>query len=92
MNQQQYQNLLIIKNINTNDNYLFPLILIIISIIKMPNIIHNYKKYLELVAPEEQLREINLLIKEFNKSYLPCPNSNKKYIMINQISMLKKSC
>ena len=56
----------------------------------MPNIIHNYKKYLELVAPEEQLREINLLIKEFNKSYLPCPNSNKKYIMINQISMLKK--
>ena len=69
---------------------LFPLTLIIISIIKMPNIIHNYKKYLELVAPEEQLREINLLIKEFNKSYLPCPNSNKKYIMINQISMLKK--
>ena len=56
----------------------------------MSNIIHNYKKYLKLVAPEEQLQEINLLIKEFNKSYLSCPNSNKKYIMVNQISMLKK--
>ena len=56
----------------------------------MPNIIHNFKKYLEFFTHEEQLREINRLIKEFHKSYLPCPNSNKKYIMINQISMLKK--
>ena len=56
----------------------------------MPNIIHNFKKYLEFFTHEEQLREINRLIKEFHKSYLPCPNINKTIIMINQISMLKK--
>ena len=40
----------------------------------MPNIIHNFKRYLEFLTPDEQLREINRLIKEFNKSYLPCSN------------------
>ena len=29
----------------------------------MPNIINNFKRYLEFLAPEEQLREINRLIK-----------------------------
>ena len=28
------------------------------NIIKMPNIIHNFKRYLEFVTPDEQLREI----------------------------------
>ena len=33
----------------------------------MPNIIHNLKRYLGFLTPDEQLREINRLIKEFNK-------------------------
>ena len=56
----------------------------------MPNIINNFKRYLEFLTPEEQLREINRLIKEFNNSYLPCPNINKKFSMLNQLKILKK--
>ena len=57
----------------------------------MPNIILNFKRYLEFLTPDKQLREINRLIKEFNKSYLPCSNINKKFSMINQLNTLKKS-
>ena len=56
----------------------------------MPNIIHNFKRYLQLLIPDEQLREINRLIKEFNKSYLPCSNIDKKFSMINQLNTVKK--
>ena len=35
----------------------------------MPDAINNFKRYL---TPEEQLREINCLIKWSNRSYLPC--------------------
>ena len=56
----------------------------------MPNIIHNFKRYLQLLIPDEQLREINRLTKEFNKSYLPCSNIDKKFGMINQLNTLKK--
>ena len=49
----------------------------------MPNVINNFKRYLELLKPKEQLREINRLIKEFDKSYLPCPNINKKITMFD---------
>ena len=56
----------------------------------MPNIILNFKRYLEFLTPDKQLREINRLIKEFNKSYLPCSNINKKISMINQLNTVKK--
>ena len=56
----------------------------------MPNIILNFKRYLEFLTPDKQLREINRLIKEFNKSYLPCSNINKKISMIIQLNTLKK--
>ena len=56
----------------------------------MSNMIHNFKRYFEFVTPDEQLREINRLIKEFNKSYLPCSNINKKFSMKNQRNTLKK--
>ena len=55
----------------------------------MPKIINNFKIYLEFLTPEEQLREINRLIKEFNKSYLPCSNINKKFSMLNQLKIFK---
>ena len=58
-----------------------------INIIKMPNTINNFKIYLEFLIPEEQLREINCLIKEFHKSYLPCPNINKKFSTLNQLKI-----
>ena len=56
----------------------------------MPKIINNFKIYLEFLTPEEQLREINRSIKEFNKSYLPCSNINKKFSMLNQLKIFKK--
>ena len=55
----------------------------------MPKIINNFKIYLEFLTREEQLREINRLIKEFNKSYLPCSNINKKFSMLNQLKIFK---
>ena len=56
----------------------------------MPNIIHKFKRYLEFLTPDEQLCEINSLIKEFNKTHLPSSNINKKFSMINQLNALKK--
>ena len=56
----------------------------------MPNTIYDFKRYLEYLTPEEQLREINRLIEKFNKSYLPCPNINKKFNMLNQRKIFKK--
>ena len=61
-----------------------------INIIKMPSIIYNFKRYLEFLTPDEQLREINFLIKKFNKSYLPCLNINKKCSMIKLLNTSKK--
>ena len=56
----------------------------------MPNAVNDFERYLDFLTPEEQLREINRLIEKFNKSYLPCPNINKKLNMINQLKILKK--
>ena len=56
----------------------------------MPNTIYDFKRYLENLTPEEQLREINRLIEKFNKSYLPCPNINKKFNMLTQQKIFKK--
>ena len=33
----------------------------------MPNIINIFKRYIELLTPDEQLHESNRLIKEVNK-------------------------
>ena len=56
----------------------------------MPKAINNFKRYLQFLIPEEQLREINRLIKWSNKSYLPSININKKFSMLNQLNILKK--
>ena len=56
----------------------------------MPNVINNFKRHLEFLTSEEQLREVNHLIKEFDKSYLPCVNIYKKFSMLNQLNILKK--
>ena len=56
----------------------------------MLNTTSDFKRYLEYLTLEGQLREINRLIEKFNKSYLPCPNINKKLNMLNQLKILKK--
>ena len=60
-----------------------------INIIKMANIINNSKRHLEFLTPEEQLCEVNLLIKFFNKDTLSCVNINKKFSMLNQLNIIK---
>ena len=56
----------------------------------MPNVINNFKRYLEILTPEEQLHEINSLIIMINKSYSPYVNVNKKFSMINELNILKR--
>ena len=56
----------------------------------MPNVINNFKRYLEILTPEEQIHEINRMIRVINKSYLPCVNINNKFSMRNQLNILKK--
>ena len=53
----------------------------------MTNTINDFKRYLEYLTPEGKLREINRLIEKFNKSYLPCPNIDKKLNMLNQLKI-----
>ena len=56
----------------------------------MPNVINNFKRYLEILTPEEQLHETNRLIITINKSYSPYVNVNKKFSMINELNILKR--
>ena len=56
----------------------------------MPNTISDFKRYLEYLTPEEQLRQINRLNETFNKSYLPYPNINDRLNMLNQLNIIKK--
>ena len=60
------------------------------SIIKMPNVINDFKKYLKFLTSEKQLREINQVIEKFNKSYLPCPNINKKFNTLHQLKNIRR--
>ena len=56
----------------------------------MPNVINNFKRYLEILTPEKQLHETNRLIIMINKSYSPYVNVNKKFSMINELNILKR--
>ena len=61
-----------------------------INIIKMSNIIVDFKRFLTFLIPEEKLYEINILINEFNKSYFPGVNIKKKIRLLNELRALKK--
>ena len=39
-----------------------------INIIKMTNVMVDFKRFLQLLSPENQLYEINSMINKFNKS------------------------
>ena len=49
----------------------------------------NFKKFLKLLSPKEQLREINYMISEFSKSNRPSDNINKKFCMLKELGILK---
>ena len=44
----------------------------------MPNILVDFKSFIKLLSPEEQLCEIRIMINEFNKSNCPGDNIKKK--------------
>ena len=62
-----------------------------IKIIKMSNIMVDFKRCLQLLSPENQLYEINSMINEFNKSNCKGENINKKFRILNELRMLKKT-
>ena len=65
-------------------------ILNFINIIKMSNIMVDFKKFLQLLSSQNQLYEINSMINQFNKSNCKGENINKKFRILNEIRMLKK--
>ena len=50
----------------------------------------DFKRFLKILTPEEQLYEINYLINDSNKSYFLCVNIKKKIRMLNELRALKK--
>ena len=61
-----------------------------IKIVKMSNIMVDFKRFLQLLSSENQLYEINSMIDEFNKSNCKGENINKKFCILNELRMLKK--
>ena len=56
----------------------------------MTNRFFDFKNYLNLLSPEEWLREINFMINEFNKSIHNGENIAKKNSHIKWTKTLKK--
>ena len=56
----------------------------------MPNITVDFKRFLKLLSPEEQLCEINYMISEFNKSNRLGDNINKKVFILKELRTLKE--
>ena len=61
-----------------------------INIIKMPNIMVDFKRFLRLLSPENQLYEINSMTNQLNKSNCKGENCIKKFRILNELRMLKK--
>ena len=53
-----------------------------INIIKMPNIMVGFKRFLQLLSTKNQLYEINSMISQFNKSNRKGENIKKKNLHI----------
>ena len=56
----------------------------------MPNIMVDFKRFLQFLSSKDQLCEINYMINEFNKSNCPGDNINKKFSILNELRSLKK--
>ena len=60
------------------------------NIIKIPNIMVDFKRFLQLLSPENQLYEIISMINEFSESNHKGDNINKKFRILNELRTLKK--
>ena len=56
----------------------------------MPNIMTDFKKYLQLLPPKDQIYEINFMIDNSNKSIKKGENINKKFRILNELRISKK--
>ena len=61
-----------------------------IKIIKMSNIMVDFKRFLQLLSPENQLYEMNSMTNQLNKSNCKGENCIKKFRILNELRMLKK--
>ena len=55
----------------------------------MPNIMTDFKKYLQFLSPKNQICEIDSMIYDFNKSNRKGENIDKKFRIINELKTLK---
>ena len=55
----------------------------------MPNITVDFKRFLKLLSPEEQLCEINYMISKFSKSNRPGDKIYKTFYILKEIRALK---
>ena len=60
------------------------------NINKVTNKFADFKNYLKLLSPEEQLHEINYMINDFNKSNCNGGNIAKKFRIIKELRIFKK--
>ena len=56
----------------------------------MTNKFADFKNYLKLLSPEEQLHEINYMISDFNKSNRNDENIAKKFHILKELEIFFK--
>ena len=57
---------------------------------KMYNIHVDFKRFLKLLAPEEQVIEINQVINKLNKSNLPGYKISRRFHILKDLNDIKK--
>ena len=55
----------------------------------MPNIMTDFKRFLQLLSPEEQLYEINYMISDISRSNYKGENINTKFCILNKLRALQ---
>ena len=50
----------------------------------------DFKKYLQSLSPEDQIRSIDLMLQQFNRSNQKGENLSKKYRIINELKEIRK--
>ena len=61
-----------------------------IKIMKTPNIMVDFQRFIQLLSPENQLYEISSMINQLSKSNCKGEDINKKFRILNELRMLKK--
>ena len=50
----------------------------------------DFKKYLQSLSPEDQIRSIDSMLQQFNRSNRKGENLSKKYRIINELKEIRK--